>query len=282
MKVFLACMCAFIIACASCASNQGTAAPVAADSVPESIQAPGQIPIETRHKVLHVDGAVDEYIESEYDDSLSILLKQYRRSASGALLEQFVYLYQDGGNHIIKKTTLDADNRLKNVVEYQYTAQGLLQSERLLNKDSRPVSSFTYFYDSNNNRTKRAFNNGTGDKLAETIYSYDGNGNNTVTETFSGAGQKIISTQRQYNSDGQFTDQRIFNSNGQLTASTKITWQGGKEIKDEQFGPHGALQMRITNEYGPNGELLRRTIEDLRGNTMQILAYEYTYKPDIQ
>jgi len=273
MKIFIAYMCALVLVFASCASSQGGIAGQAARGT-------GQIPVEIKAKVLFIDGALDEYTESEYDESLTLLLRQFRRSASGALKEQVEFSYQDNSELVAKKITKDSDDVIKNSVEYQYNAQGLLVNEILLNAAGRPVSSYVYSYDSNGFRINRSFNNSSGIKMAETVYTVDAKGLVTAAETISGTGQKINSSQSQYDRNGRLTGQRIYNAGGQLTASTTLTWQSGREIKNEQFGPDGSLQMRITNEYGPDNELLKKTIEDLRGNTTQILAYEYAFKPN--
>jgi hypothetical protein len=242
-------------------------------------EVPGQIPVEIKVNILFIDGALDEYTESEHDETLSNLMRQRRFSASGTPLERIEYLYNEQKNLLIKKVTRDADNQIKNQVEYQYNDQDLKVSETLLNRDNKPVSSYLYAYDAGKNLVSRVFNNRAGNKMAETVYQCDRMGNVTSSETFTAAGHKINSIYNQYDKNGHLTDQKILNANGHISASVTVTWQGGHEIKNEQFGPTGALQMRITYEYGSNNELLKKTIEDLRGGTTQMLAYEYIYKP---
>jgi len=273
MKIFkVACICTLILTFSLSAFSQ------AADGAPAGADA-GQIPVEVKYKVLFDNEALDEYTESEYDESLTNLLIQRRYSASGTLLEQVEYTYPADQNVVMRKTTRSADNQIRTQVDYQYNTQGDLLSETVKNKDGKTVSSYLYSYDVGRNRIKRVLNNGAGIKMAETAYSYDGKGNNIATETFSGTGQKINSTQTQYDNAGHLISQKIFSANGRLASSTAVTWDGEKEIKTEQFGPNGEPQVRITNEYGPDGELLKKTIEDLRDNTTQILAYEYIFKP---
>ena len=285
MRIVVAFLCAVTLVFVSCASGQssdqsgaGKASGKGTEQAAGGARSSGLTPVEIKAKVLFSNGDLDEYTESEYDDTLVNLLKQRRFSASGALLEQVEYTYSAGKNYPAKKVTRNQENQIKNSVEYQYDTQGDLISETLLNKDSKPVSSYSYSYDAKRNRTNRVFINGLGAKMAETTFSYDNRGNITATETLNGAGQKINSTQSQFDNAGNLTSQKIFNAGGQLTASTAIAWERGNEIKNEQFGQDGALQMRITNEYGANGELLKKTIEDLRGKTTQVLAFEYKFK----
>jgi hypothetical protein len=58
-----------------------------------------------------------------------------------------------------------------------------------------------------------------------------------------------------------------------------MTWQDGREIKSEQTGQDGSIQLRTTSEYGAGGELLKKTVENFQGDSTQIMQYEYTFKP---
>jgi len=272
MRIFkAACICALILTFSLPAFSQ--------DSAGDAASASGQIPLAVKSSVLFADGTLDEYAECEYDESLTKLLRQRRYSASDTLLEQVDYTYPPDQNVVTGKITRNAENQIRTQVEYQYNDNGDLLSETIKNKDGREVASYVYSYDGSRNRTKRVFNNGAGNKMAETAYSYDGKGNVTATEIFSGTGQKINSTQSQYDNAGQLISQKIFSADGQLAISVTITWDGKNEIKSEQFDPDGELQLRVTNEYGTDGELLKKTIEDLRDSTTQILTYEYIFKP---
>ena len=288
MKIVIACICAVILACASCASNpdsetgNGSRAGRSTggrSGVSAAGGGAGLIPVEMKAKVLFGDGTLDEYTESEYDETFSTLREQRRYSASGSILEHIVYTYIEDKNLVKVKTTRDADDQIKNMVEYAYDGQGFKVSETLLTKDRKLVSSYSYVYDADGKLARRVFANNAGVKMAETVYSYDSNGNAISTETQSASGQIINTTHSQYNSDNYLTNQKVLNPGGQTTASTAFAWHSGRETKVEQFGPDGTLQMRITNEYGPDGELLKKTIEDIRGSTIQLLTYEYEFKP---
>jgi hypothetical protein len=50
------------------------------------------------------------------------------------------------------------------------------------------------------------------------------------------------------------------------------------EIKNEHTTPDGEVQLRVSNEYGATGELLRQTIENIQGQSTQIMEYEYTFR----
>jgi hypothetical protein len=238
-----------------------------------------QIPVETKSMVLFADGSLDEYVTTDYDSSLTNIMNQSRYSASGALLEQMEYTYQDGKGWLSTKITRDVEHRLKNRIVYQYDNQGYLSRETLVNKEGKAVSSYEYSYDKDGNRISRTVNSGAGIKMAETIYTYNGNGTVASSETRDAAGRRILSTVNQYDAQGNLINQKIMNRDGQVTTIVNAVWQDGYEIRNEQMDPDGTVQLRVTNEYGAEGELLKRTVENLQGESTQIMQYEYIFKP---
>jgi hypothetical protein len=281
MKIIAVIFSAFILIFVSCASNQGGGAARGGGSGAASggSGSPGEIPVETKSEVLFADGSLDEYVTSDYDSSFESLLNQNRYSASGALVEQVEYAYQEERGWLTTKITRDVENRLKNRVVYQYNDQGLLWRETLVNKSGKAVSSYEYGYDAKGNRTSRIVNSGTGNRMAETLYTFNNNGVITASETKDGAGRRISSSENQYDGNGNLTSQKVFNADGQLTSVINVVWQDGHEVKNEQAGADGSVQLRVTNEYGSGGELLKKTVENFQGDSTQILQYEYTFKP---
>jgi hypothetical protein len=274
---------AFAIIFASCTSTgQGDAAgetDVQANAVPSrrTREAAGQIPVEKRVLVKFADGALDEYTVSEYDSANVLLLTQNRYSASGALLEQTEYTYQEDTGAVTTKLIKDDENKLKSRVVYQYNDRNYLIKETFVNRAGKAVSSFEYTYDNNGNRLSRIINNGAGVKLAETVYTYK-DGLVVASETKDGAGRKVSSAENQYDSEGNLVSQKVYNANGTVTRLVSAVWEEGLELKNEQTTPDGEVQLRVSNEYGAAGELLRQTIENIQGQSTQILEYEYTFR----
>ncbi|MDR2134110.1 MAG: hypothetical protein LBP27_03300 [Treponema sp.] len=267
-------------ACATAGGGETTTGGAAA-SRPGGARADGktrQIPLETKSMVLFADGSLDEYTTTDYDSSFNIT-GQSRYSASGALLEQIEYIYQDEKGRLSARITRDAENRIKNRIVYEYDDQGHLLRETLLNKAGEAVSSSEYAYDGSGNCIARTVNSGTGAKLAGTIYTYNSDGTLASSETRNGAGQKISSTLNGYDARGNLINQKIMGMDGQVTTLIDAVWQDGHEIENEQKGPDGSIQLRVTNEYGAEGELLKKTVENVRDESIQIVRYEYAFKP---
>jgi hypothetical protein len=272
-----------VVVFSSCASPP---ADVVYDAQPQTTQparpraSDGQIPVEKKSLIKFADGSLDEYIESEYDSSDVMLLAQNRSSASGTLLEQVEYTYHEEKHYLTAKMTKDDENKLKNRIVYQYNDRDLLAIETIVNKAGRAVSANEYTYDSERHIVSRIIKNGAGAKLAETVYTYNDRGLVVSSETKDANGRKISSSESQYDASGNLANQKFYNSAGNVTRTVSMVWENGLEVKNEQRSASGDVQLRITNEYGPTGELLKKTVENIQGGSVQIMEYEYSFRPD--
>ncbi|MDR0876688.1 MAG: hypothetical protein LBN21_01440 [Treponema sp.] len=281
MKLIAILLSALMLMLAACSSTPGNAGSNSDAKPAASGKAqPGQIPVEVKESVLFSDGALDGYTTSEWDASYETLKSQTRYSASGAMVEKVEFSYEEDKGLLGTKLVRDVEDRLKNRVVYQYNGQGQLWKETLVNKSGKPVSVYEYLYDAKGNRTSRTVSNGTGIKLAETLYTYNNKGLVVSSETRDGAGRKISSTTSEFDSQGNLVSQKVHNGAGEVATTINAVWENGREIKNEQIGADGKVQIRVTNEFGANGELTRKTVENFQGQSVQIVAYEYTFKPD--
>jgi hypothetical protein len=281
MKILVILIGVWALGFSSCATGQkgagggSGAGPGAAAAASSS----GQEMVETKESVLFADGTLDEYTTLEYDPSFINVVNQSRHSASGALLETVEFAYQDESGWLTTKLTRDMEDRLRARVVYQYNAEGRLWRETLTNNAGKAISSYEYGYDARGNRISRIVNNGAGVKLAETRYVFNDAGLMTASETTDGSGRKINSTENGYDSRGNLTSQKIYNAGGELTATINAAWQDGLEVSNEQQSADGTVQIRIINEYSPDGRLSRKTVENFQGESTQVFEYEYTPAP---
>jgi hypothetical protein len=165
---------------------------------------------------------------------------------------------------------------------YEYDGQERVIRETLVNKSGKAVSSYQYGYDEKGNRVSRTINNGAGVKLAETVYTFNSAGQETASETRDKVGNRINSAENQYDANGNLISQTVYNGQGEITTVISSIWQDGLEVENEQAGSDGVVQLRITNEYGPDHELIRKKVENIQGQSTQILQYEYMLKPGRQ
>jgi len=234
---------------------------------------------EVKQSIFFADGTLDEYVVSEWDSTYSHVDNQVRRSASGTMLEQVEYAYNDEKGYVTTKITRDVESRLRNRVVYQYDPQGNLSRESLVDNKGKIVSTYEYTYDNKGNRISRVIKNRAGDRLAETVYTFDTQGKMLSSQTRDFMESAISSTQYSYDSAGNLVRQTVLGSDGKATATINVVWQDGREIKNEMIAADGSVQMRVTNEYGSNGELVRKTIENFQGESKQVMQYEYTFRP---
>ena len=241
---------------------------------------PGQIPVEKRAVIKFPDGTIDEFTISEYDPSDITLLGQKRFSASESLMDQIEYTYDEDKNVLTNKMTKDDENRLKSRVVYVHDeSSGRLMRETVVNKAGKAVSTNEYTYNPSGSVASRAILNGNNIKLAETFYTYEGDllvSSRTQAED----GRPISSSTNEYDRDGNLINQVLYNATGSVTRRIATRWQNGQEIETTQTTADGRPQLKITNEYGAAGELLRKTVENYQGESTQVIEFEYEFRPD--
>ena len=237
--------------------------------------------METKSTVKFADGSVDEYTVSTYDEGKAAQLnKQERFTASGQLLEEIDYSYYDEGRAdaglMSTKITKGDDNRIKSRVVYQYEGKNLVK-ESFVGRNGKLVSSYDYTYDNAGNMLTRVINNASGVRLTETVYTYQ-NGVVVFSETKDSSGRPVSSAKNEYNVDNNMVKQTIYNARGAVSRVIQAEWQDGRETRNTQLSPTGQIQLQVVNEYGPQGELLRSTIDNVEGQSKQILEYEYAFQ----
>jgi len=237
---------------------------------------------EIKNSIYFADGSLDEYMETQWNSGYTRIDNEVRYSASGALLEQFEYAYNEDKGYKTTKITRDVEARLKQRVVYQYNDQGRLWRESIVDNKGKVVNTSEYGYDSRGNQISKIMKSRTGAKLAETTYTYDASGKMLTSETKDAGDNKISSTKYTYDSQGNKTGEQVFNNAGQVTSVSSFVWQGGLETRNEIKTPDGNIQMRITKEYGKEGELTKKTIENFLGESKQVIQYEYVFRPVAQ
>ena len=239
----------------------------------------GRQPFEVRQSVYFEDGSLDEYTTYQWDSSYTHKDNEARYSASGAMLEQIEYAYNENRGDMTTKITRDVEMRLKNRIVYQYNPQGQLWRESLVDNKGKVVSTYEYSYDNRGNRISRVIKNRAGDRLAETVYTFDGEGKMLTSETREAGNTVISSTRYNYDGQGNLVGQQVLNNEGRPTTVIRAIWQDGREIRNEQASADGTVQLLVTNEYGPDGELTKKTIDNRQGESIQVMQYEYTFRP---
>ena len=242
-------------------------------------QAAARDPFMTKQSVFFEDGTLDEYTTYQWDPNFSRVDNEARYSASGAMLEQVEFAYNEDRGVVTTKITRDVESRLKNRVVYQYNPQGLLWRESIVDNRGRGISTYEYGYDGRGNRTNRIIRNRGGDRLAETLYTFDTQNRMTTSETRDMGNTVISSTRYSYDSQGNLTTQQVLNSEGRVTTNIRAVFQNGNEVRNEMVNADGEVLLLVTSEYGRDGEMTTRTVDNIQGQSKQVMRYEYTFRP---
>lgn len=238
----------------------------------------GEVPFEVKRSVLFEDGKLDEYVVTEWNSSYTYVENERRYSASGAMLEQIQFSYNDDKGWITTKITRDVEERLRNRVTYQYNPQGKLWRENLIDNKGKVVSTYEFAYDGNGHCISRIIKDRTGNKLAETVYTVDSAGRKLASETRDFSENAISSTKFSYDGSGLLVREEVVNAEGRITSSTVYIWQDGNEVSNVMRSADNSPIMSITSEYGTRGELVRKTIDNIQGASKQIIQYDYTFR----
>jgi hypothetical protein len=233
---------------------------------------------EIKRSVLFSDGSLDEYTTTEWDSGYTRKDNEIRYSASGAMLEQVEYAYNEDKGYLTTKITRDVESRLKGRTVYQYNNQSQLFRESLVDNKGKVSSTREYAYDAKGNQISMILKNRTGNKMAEITYTYDSSGKMITAETKDAGDRKISSTKYTYDREGNLVNQQTTNPEGRITMVINSVFQAGREVKYEQVSPDGSVQIRITNEYGRDGELTKRTTENFQGESKQFTEYLYFFR----
>ena len=245
---------------------------------------------EIKNSVFFEDGTLDEYVLKDWDRNYTHVDFEEKYSASmvhffnqrgerDGFLEQIEYAYDDAKGYLKTELTRDTERRLKRRVVYQYQ-QDRLWRENLMDNKGKVVSTSEYAYDNRGNQTSRVIINRAGARLAETVYTYNAQGQMTASETKdTSGGNAISSTRYSYNANGNLIREQVYDGDGNITSVITYEWRDGKEVKYEMADASGRVTLRILNEYGNNGELVKKIRENIQGDSFQTTEYEYEFRP---
>ncbi|HCM26926.1 MAG: hypothetical protein A2Z99_17910 [Treponema sp. GWB1_62_6] len=234
--------------------------------------------MERKSSIRFSDGSIDEYSLSEYDEAFALKV-QTRYSASGSILERTRFTVEAG--RLVLKATMDGEEKLVSSRSYAYGADGLVSGEVLVDGNGKPLSSFEFGYDASGHRVSWTVRDSKGSVLAVTSYSYK-DGRIRTAELKDGAGRKNGSSAYEYDADGRLAKQSFFDAKGSLLRTEITRWVAGAIAAEERTNAGGTVQQRTSYEYGADGEILRKTIEDLTGKSKQSVEYEYDFREEIK
>lgn len=284
----------FFAACASAPAAKVEPAPkaqsetkaaAAAPEQPAAVTAPAKkepkivvvrVPLEMKASIWFADGSLDETVVSERD-ATGVLLSQARATASGTIVERTDFSYS--GNKLIAKTVKDGEGKLVSRRTYAYAPAGTLASESSEDGAGKRLSNFEYAYDGAGHRTAWIVKDAGGTVLAETSYTYK-DGKIQKAELKDSAGRKTGSSTYEYDGEGRLVKQTFYDAGGSVLRVETTAWKNGKTTLEERKTAGGVVQQRSSYEYGNDGELLKKVVEDIVGKSKLTTTYEYAFKEE--
>jgi hypothetical protein len=236
-----------------------------------------QVPKEIKAITKFSDGSVDEYTITTWDNAWKNIQNQRRYAASGAIVETTDFVYEN--NLLVGKTIKDREEKIISRRSYMYTPSGILSSEVVYDANGKQVSAFEYVYDAQNNKILWIVKDANNSKVAETKYIYK-NGKVQSAELYDATGKKNGSSSYEYDAEGHLYQVSYFNGLGTLLRKELSYWDKGVLVKEERTNAGGQVLQRISYEYGPHKELVKKIIEDLQGKSKQTVVYEYAIRTE--
>jgi hypothetical protein len=174
--------------------------------------------------------------------------------------------------------TKDGEGKLLSRRSYSFAADGTLVSDVLDDAAGKRLSGFEYAYDASGKRTSWIVKDSKNTKIAETVYSYVA-GKVRTAELRDGLGRKTGSSSYEYDGD-RLVKQVFYDGVGTVLRIETNTWNNGKLVLEERKSAGGAVQQRTAYEYGADGEVVKKTFEDVVGRSKLITTYEYAIKEE--
>jgi len=234
-----------------------------------------RIPMERKSSTWFADGSLDEYTLSERD-ATGALISQARYTASGSMVEKIEFTYATG--RLVTKTQKDAEGKPVSKRSYQYGPAGDLIMETLDDGMGKRLSSFTYDYEAGF-KVKWTVKDSRDSTVAETVYDYK-DGKIRKAEMRDGAGRKTGSSAYEYTADGRLEAQKFHKADGSLIRVEASIWKDGSVVSEERRTAGGAVQQKVTYEYGLDGEVTKKITEDLAGKSKLTTTFEYTVREE--
>jgi len=256
------------------------AAPAAEPPAPvkkEPIVVVVKIPVEKKSSLRFGDGSLDEYALSEWDETQTKLLAQSRFTASGTLVEKITYSF--AADAVSVKLATDGEGKVVSRRDFAYDSLRRLAKDTLSDAAGKVVSSSEYAYNASGARVSWAMRDAKNVVIAETVYAYK-DGRLDKSELRDGTGKKTGSSVYEYAPSGSLIRVRTFNAGDSLVRIELSQWEGDRLIREERTSAGGQVQQRISYEYGAQGEMVRKTIEDILGKSKQIIEYEYSFREE--
>ena len=251
---------------------QGKAEPVLRERIEEY-----QVPVILKETKTFADGIVDQITENTWSpDYTRILSSLTRKPSLPEPVSRTNYTYSDG--ILTSRSSFGPDNALQNRSTFDYDAQGRLIRETMADGKgvTQSVSEWAW---SEERKTEWRVLDATGRILAKTAYRYE-NDRLSELQMSDGAGNSTGRGVYQYNDEGQLVGIRYFNAAGTPQDRIEYSLENGRLIHEKSYRADGRLERGLLYNYGPEGQILSKTLTDASGRRRESTSFDYSFRTE--
>jgi YD repeat-containing protein len=238
-----------------------------------------KIPILSKESRFNASDKLDQYVVSEYDPALKVLLSKTTYDSQRAAPQGRTEYSYDKNGLLVEEAVYGPDKVLKYKLLSVYDAKGLKTEE--VRRDARNVAVLTnrYLYDEAGNRTGWKIYMGDTDLLAETEYRYE-NGL-LVRITLRARDREYRGMiQIEHDKKGHEVSRTNITVRGTTESYEEYTYEGDNRIMEKKTGVTGKVLLTILYDYAKDGTLAKRTVKNEKGKVKESTTYEYAYREE--
>lgn len=236
---------------------------------------------ETGNKTKCINYATDgSYYEEDYDENEDEIKTTYYGS-DGSIERSVLYDYvYDSNGNIIVKNVADSDG-WTNKVEYEYDANGNNTKETTYDADGVVMRWYEYEYDVYGNMVRSSnyekYSGEDNPRHAHTCtWEYDSDGNILKYVWYGADGS--VNFEDEYDSKGRFIKEQYFDEDGSFLSGHEYKYDTEENVIQILFYEDGVINSGqvYEYEYGSNGEVaLKKMKSVIDGSDLGRIEYEY-------
>jgi hypothetical protein len=207
------------------------------------------VPVEQKNVTVEEkkNGIPTEKEQSFIQEEIALVMKEYSYYPDGSIDTYTKYSYTQNTAHLVREEVYDANDRLIEQIEYEYS------DDLLLNKKE---------YDGKGNlRSHRKFSYKDGFVIANVLYD--------------GRGIKKNESKYEYDNLGQRVKWSIYDETDTLLAYTGYQYDGGNNIRVEFYSPSGFLEKYSEIEYLGDSLKIKESFYTQDNKLEKYILYEY-------
>ena len=220
------------------------------------------------------DGSVDTYTIFSYDQNTAQLLMEEVYDANERLIEQIEYEYS--GDLLLNKKEYDGKGTLRSHRKFSYK-DGFVIVNVLYDGRGIKKNESKYEYDSQGQRVKWSIYDETDTLLAYTSYLYD-SGNNIRVEFYSPSGLLEKYSEVEYLGDSLKIKESFYTQDNELEKYILYEYRDNKLVSEQYLTASDKLIRSVKYENDDKGNPVKMLYYDSKSDLKEIVERVYLYQ----